>query len=84
VDAGRRHAFVEAVKKKAMAEGGRWVWQADKPAQAPACQRAPPQIPRGRALGNQPFQGQFPRPPPPQVSHHQQNSNQVQGESRKV
>jgi hypothetical protein len=33
---GGDHAmFVEALKKIPMAEGGRWVWQADKPSRAP-------------------------------------------------
>jgi hypothetical protein len=77
--AGQRHTFIEAVKKKAMVEGGHWVWQADKPARAPTRQRAQHQ--HGTFLGNQPGQGQFPRPTAPPIKQQQSIPNQVQGQT---
>jgi hypothetical protein len=39
---GKKQTFVEAVKKKvAMAEGGRWVWQADRPGRVPVTTTLP-------------------------------------------
>jgi hypothetical protein len=68
--AGQRQTFVEAVKKKVMVEGGRWVWQVDKPVLPPTRQR--PQDQRERFLGNQPSQGLFNRSLAPPIKQQQQ------------
>jgi hypothetical protein len=76
VDRGKKQTIVEAVKKKvAMAEGRRWVWQADRPGHVPIHQRLQPYW--GRPQGNPQGQGQY-NPPPPLMN--QLNSTQKQGQ----
>jgi hypothetical protein len=56
--------YADILRRSSMAEGGRWVWQADKPPRAPA--RGGFATQRGRGAGQQ-YQG---RPAAPPHQHH--------------
>jgi hypothetical protein len=69
LNSGDCATITDVVKRKAMADGGRWVWQPELWAQRGAQPRGRPFVPR---LGFRP-QG-FQRPPPSNQQHpHQQN-----------
>jgi hypothetical protein len=57
---GDRATYAEALGNIPMAEGGRWVWQADKPKPPAKPVRGRPPIPRGRGSFNQGRQRQHP------------------------
>jgi hypothetical protein len=56
--------YADILKRLTMAEGGRWVWHADRP----PLQRGTPFAQRGRGAGIQ-YQGRPQRPPAPLPRH---------------